>query len=288
MKSHKVLLALLVLTMMLSACGGPEAFVSTLPVKPNPPAPTSDSTLSVADLSQLSTVQPVVDIRPIPHPEPPINAVEKYALVVNAFKEYLVQHKSEIQSNEDIQKEFWKFAEYKLVYGTSEWKIKDLIQSFTDEDWSNIIQVGEELGKGGGAVVATIIYLRGCKTTCHEIFIALWYMCAHYATSPHKVFIDENGFSTHPEPILCGKSFSWERLVEILEEDCPKYRVSYLPCGVQITQMVKKSRQDSVEYFTTVNALPVVIAVTTTAVVVGVIVFAPQTAPVLVPVLLVP
>ncbi|GIW70032.1 MAG: hypothetical protein KatS3mg101_0779 [Patescibacteria group bacterium] len=282
MKKYLIIVCTLVL--LVTSCG-PLPEMESIMAQPRPDAPASDSG---SEVSLPVTPGPEVHISPEPVPVPPLPVATQYALIVQAWGNYLTPIKDTIRSEEDLREEWRRFGEMSLQVGDRRSKIREIFEGFSENDWSQIREAGEELAKDG-ALTTAVIYLRGCKTTCASIFSALWWACAHLATGENWIKIPEGMMTNHPMPELCGRTFNWEYLVDILDTRCPGYSVEYRGSTIVIRKLVRYSDNRYELTWDDAQTLIVVGGVLTAATVVGIVVLSGGTAaPAFAVVLLVP
>jgi hypothetical protein len=288
----------MVIVLVLSACVPVTSPASTADPVPHPDAPIQNMTVTPIP-GGTSTVTPQLEVIPMPHPEPPISGVEMYAIVNNAYIYFMQSQVSEIKSEEDFRRFTKQFMGTQLYVGATPMKVGDILGKLSPDDWKKIQETGEAMEDPnnwddltGGALAAALL-VRGCHTSCREIFEIMWLAMAHFSSGEYWFTIADGFMSSHANTFLCGRSFDWEYLLEILEERCEQYgyRVSYEGATIRVTSGWHK-KNGGVEYTFRIPEInqDVVIITAATVIVVGVIVIAASggsAAPVLVPVLLV-
>jgi|GEM_PF-1776625 len=295
---RKIAVIAVIAAILLTSCSSAETATGPVPVA-HPNAPVQNMSVTPVPGS-TSAITPELEIVPIPHPSPAIGKVEMYAMLVNAYGQFMKLHKDEVVTEEDAKRLWDEFLTKKLQIGETQLVIgTDILANFTDQDWTQIQQAGMSINDpdnwddAGGAMVAAMILRGGCRTTCKEIFETLWFAMAHFASGTYWFTIIDGYMSSHAQPYMCGRSVSVEYLLDILEQNCEQYgyRVSYQGAEIRVTSKWHK-KNSGMEYSFRVPEVnsDVVIFTTLTVIVVGVVIIAASggsAAPVLVPVLLV-
>lgn len=274
-----VVILILAIAMLVQACA-PQTPTNIQPVEiPVPP----DTVYQSVEIRTVSTMVPEVEISPVPKPTPEPNAVEMYGLIINALGQYLSQNKARITSEESYLQVMEEFTGYSLQIGGTKYPIRDTLASFSKEEWDQINEAGKSLandsnweGEGVGEVLAAGLMIRGCKTSCREIFEALWYAMVHFASGTYWFTIIDGYMTTHPRPTLnCGRTFDWETLLDILEQNCTRfgYSVSYVGSEIRVTSAAHK-KNGGMEYsYAYIDREGAIVIITIVAVVVVVGIF---------------
>lgn len=230
MKSWGVLVFFLI-SALLAGCVGHASSQPALPVQP---APVASPKL---DLEGKTVTEEAAASEPeaLPVPEPPLDAVQVFGLVSSAFGVYLSAVDAVIANEEDLHRYFQKYLDTKIQIGSKIETVRQTLESFSGDDWRAVLSFA------GIGIIATVVYVGRCRTSCEEIFNALWWAASHFASGEGWFELSDYAMSSHAQPEVCGKQFDWERLVETLEDYCRRqYKVTWLSSGVRVEERGRK------------------------------------------------
>lgn len=282
----RFLCVLLLISVAVTSCGTPVGGSSTPPLGDNLPPQktgvTSDSPIKEATVMPPTggTSTSTIELVPVPHPEPPAKAEEKFGMIVNGFMSYAGNNRGRITSDQSVKDLWIEYTGWSLQIGASKFRISDILASFTEEDWNSIRELERQMrdpnsGVWESAALAAIIRVGSCVADCDEVFDAMWWACSHFASGEDWFTIPEGMMTNHPEPVVCGRKMDYERLLDLLDARCPLISVQYRGSTVRVTRKNGDTRGGYRSYAYALSTGEVaVITVAATVVVVGIIVIA--------------